>query len=528
MDASGTPTLPGRARASPTAATPGYPDDIRQLLTMGQQRSFSLMDFHESTTTQSAKAMRLSLNKLVSQIHEENENERFAHEMDAFFQLFTRYLAESVKGNKLNWEKIKTPASDQIILYDTLTPVEPPKKRDYLSKLAVLKLNGGLGTTMGCVGPKSTIEVRNGMSFLDLTVRQIQYLNSQHSVNVPLILMNSFNTDEETNRVIQKYQGQNVEIKTFNQSRFPRIVKETLQPLPTRPHGHEGLWYPPGHGDIYESLTNSGLLDELLSQGIEYVFVSNIDNLGATVDTTILQHAIDTDSEFVMEVTDKTKADIKGGTLIDYDGNIRLLEIAQVPPEHVDDFKSIKKFKIFNTNNLWISLKAIKRQVEEQNLNLEIIVNAKTTDTGEKVLQLETAVGAAIKHFRGAHGVNVPRSRFLPVKSCSDLFLITSDLYVLRHGELVLNPKRPFSSVPNVKLGDHFKKVQQFLSRFAGPPHILELDHLTVTGDVTFGHDVTLRGTVIIVANHGERIDVPSGSILEDKVVSGNLRILDH
>ncbi len=164
----------------------------------------------------------------------------------------------------------------------------------------------------------------------------------------------------------------------------------------------------------------------------------------------------------------------------------------------MDDFKSIKKFKIFNTNNLWISLKAIKRVVQEHSLSLEVIVNNKTVDTGEKVIQLETAVGAAIKHFKNAHGVNVPRSRFLPVKSTSDLFLITSDLYSLNHGELIVNPMRQFTSVPLVKLGDHFKKVQHFMARFQSPPHILELDHLTVTGDVTFGHDVVLRGLYLV------------------------------
>jgi len=78
-----------------------------------------------------------------------------------------------------------------------------------------------------------------------------------------------------------------------------------------------------------------------------------------------------------MEVTDKTRADVKGGTLINYEGKVRLLEIAQVPPDHVDEFKTISKFKIFNTNNLWVSLKAIKRVVEKKELNLEIIVNPK-------------------------------------------------------------------------------------------------------------------------------------------------------
>lgn len=254
---------------------------------------------------------------------------------------------------------------------------------------------------------------------------------------------------------------------------------------------------------MFESLLNSGLLDQLISQGKEYLFVSNVDNLGATVDVNILNHMVETNAEFIMEVTDKTKADIKGGTLIDYEGQIRLLEIAQVPSEHIEDFKSIKKFKIFNTNNLWINLKAVKRVLDESSMELEIIVNNKTTDSGEKVIQLETAVGAAIKHFHGAHGINVPRSRFLPVKSTSDLFLVTSNLYSLNHGELVMNPKRMFVTVPLVKLGDHFKKVNNFLARFQSIPNILELDHLTVTGDVTFGSKVELRGTVIIVANHG-------------------------
>eukprot|EP00834_Sanchytrium_tribonematis_P000753 NODE_14_length_51535_cov_1.125049.p31 type:complete len:229 gc:universal NODE_14_length_51535_cov_1.125049:30293-29607(-) len=228
-----------------------------------------------------------------------------------------------------------------------------------------------------------------------------------------------------------------------------------------------------------------------------------------------------------MEVTDKTKADVKGGTLIDYDGHVRLLEIAQVPGKHVDDFKSIKKFKIFNTNNLWMNLKAINRLVQNNEFDMEIIINQKSYND-EAVIQLETAVGAAIKHFEGAHGVNVPRSRFLPVKSTGDLFLVTSDLYQLNHGQLTLSPKRLFGTIPIIKLSEHFKKVNEYLNRFKNPPKILDLDHLTVVGDVYFGSNVVLGGTVIIVANQGQRIDIPSGSILEDKVVSGNLRILDH
>ncbi|RIA84142.1 UTP--glucose-1-phosphate uridylyltransferase family [Glomus cerebriforme] len=487
--------------------------------------TLSAMDFQSATLGVAAKSMRNELNKMSHSIQDMKSRRAFQNEMDNFFNLFTRYLSEKSKGAKLDWDKVKEPSPEQIIPYKKLSKCDNP---EYLNKLAVLKLNGGLGTTMGCVGPKSAIEVRDGMTFLDLSVRQIEYLNSKYDVNVPFILMNSFNTDEETKRIVHKYSSHKISLLTFNQSRYPRINKESLLPMPRSPEDDISKWYPPGHGDLFESMYNSGILDQLISEGKEYLFVSNVDNLGAVVDLNILQYMVEEDAEFLMEVTDKTKADIKGGTLIDYEGTVRLLEVAQVPPEHMDEFKSIKKFRIFNTNNLWVNLKAIKRINDEKELNLEVIVNNKTLENGEKVIQLETAVGAAIKHFKNAHGINVPRNRFLPVKSTSDLFLVTSDLYSLNHGELKMNPKRLFQTVPLVKLGDEFKKVANFLSRFQSIPSILELDHLTVTGDVRFGAGVELKGTVIIVANHGSRIDIPPHSLLENKVVSGNLVLLEH
>ncbi|KAI8972750.1 UTP--glucose-1-phosphate uridylyltransferase-domain-containing protein [Pilobolus umbonatus] len=485
----------------------------------------SALNFQDANNAVAAKTMRAELQRLSGLVPDMHERKLFQENMNGFFELFTRYISERSKRDNLDWDRIQSPSKEQIKPYHDLPSTTSASD---LTKLAVLKLNGGLGTTMGCVGPKSAIEVRDNMTFLDLSVRQIEYLNKNHKVDVPFILMNSFNTDEETKRIVQKYANHNVKIMTFNQSKHPRINKESLLPVARSPNSSIENWYPPGHGDLYESLFSTGLLDELLGQQKEYLFVSNIDNLGATVDINILNHMVKTGSEFIMEVTDKTKADIKGGTLIDYDGQVRLLEIAQVPEEHIEDFKSVKKFKIFNTNNLWINLKAIKRLMMDQSLTLDIIINNKTTDSGEKVIQLETAAGAAIKHFRNAHGINVPRTRFLPVKSTSDLFLVTSNLYSLIHGELVINPQRMFNTVPLVKLGKDFEKVQDFLRRFKTIPHILELDHLTVTGDVTFGSNVEFRGTVIIVANHGDRIDIPSGSVFENKVVTGCLRILDH
>jgi UTP--glucose-1-phosphate uridylyltransferase len=183
------------------------------------------------------------------------------------------------------------------VAYNTLTK---PKDSSNLSKLAVLKVNGGLGTSMGMhllrlveapllnsmpstgmTGAKSALEVKDDMTFLDLTVRQIEHLNTTERVDVPLILMTSFNTHEDTLRIIKKYANQQLRITTFNQSRYPRIFKETLLPCPKAAEDDKKNWYPPGHGDLYNALLHSGVLDQLIAEGKEYLFVSNSDNLGA-------------------------------------------------------------------------------------------------------------------------------------------------------------------------------------------------------------------------------------------------------
>lgn len=482
---------------------------------------------NKATINVAAAQMRNAVNKLSDSVKNRDERQAFEREMDNFFSMYQRYLVHTVKNEPLAWDRVQTPGPAQVVDYAS---VAQAGGENYLSKLAVLKLNGGLGTSMGCVGPKSIIEVRDGKSFLDLMVRQVEYLNRTYNADVPFILMNSFNTDADTDIIIEKYKGQDVNIMTFNQSRFPRIYKDTLLPLPESADDDDENWYPPGHGDLFESINRSGVLDQLISEGKEILFVSNGDNLGATVDFSILKYMSENNCEYIMELTDKTRADVKGGTLIDYDGQVQLLEIAQVPKEHVEDFKSIKKFKYFNTNNLWINLKAIKRLVSQDELQMEIIPNAKVIQKNgveQTVLQLETAIGAAIRYFSNARGINVPRSRFLPVKTCSDLLLVKSDLYSLVHGSLQMDNRR-FGGAPLIKLGGHFKKVSDFQERIRHMPRILELDHLTVTGNVYIGKNVTLKGTVIIVCEDGNKIQIPNGSVLENVVITGSLNILEH
>ncbi|KAI4321231.1 hypothetical protein MLD38_034637 [Melastoma candidum] len=441
-------------------------------------------------------------------------------EKSGFINLVARYL--SGEAQYIDWSKIKTPTDEVVVPYDSLAtvPEDSAATKALLDKLVVLKLNGGLGTTMGCTGPKSVIEVRNGLTFLDLIVIQIENLNSKYGCNVPLLLMNSFNTHDDTLKIVEKYTNSNVQIHTFNQSQYPRLVIEDFLPLPCKGQTGKDGWYPPGHGDVFPSLLNSGKLDILFSQGKEYVFVANSDNLGAIVDLKILNHLISNKNEYCMEVTPKTLADVKGGTLISYEGKVQLLEIAQVPDEHVNEFKSIEKFKIFNTNNLWVNLKAVKRLVEANALKMEIIPNPKEVD-GVKVLQLETAAGAAIKFFDNAIGINVPRSRFLPVKATSDLLLVQSDLYTLEDGFVIRNPARKNPTNPSIELGPEFKKVGNFLSRFKSIPSIIELESLKVSGDVWFGSGVILKGKVTISAKSGAKLEIPDGTVLENKQING-------
>ncbi|CAN6218661.1 unnamed protein product [Urochloa humidicola] len=451
----------------------------------------------------------------VAKLDQISENEKAG-----FISLVSRYL--SGEAEQIEWSKIQTPTDEVVVPYDTLAtpPEDLDETKKLLDKLVVLKLNGGLGTTMGCTGPKSVIEVRNGFTFLDLIVIQIESLNKKYGCSVPLLLMNSFNTHDDTQKIVEKYSNSNIEIHTFNQSQYPRIVTEDFSPLPSKGKAGKDGWYPPGHGDVFPSLNNSGKLDLLLAQGKEYVFVANSDNLGAIVDIKILNHLINNQNEYCMEVTPKTLADVKGGTLISYEGRVQLLEIAQVPDEHVNEFKSIEKFKIFNTNNLWVNLKAIKRLVEAEALKMEIIPNPKEVD-GVKVLQLETAAGAAIRFFDKAIGINVPRSRFLPVKATSDLLLVQSDLYTLDDGFVIRNPARTNPANPSIELGPEFKKVGNFLARFKSIPSIVELDSLKVSGDVWFGSGIILKGKVAITAKSGVKLEIPDGAVLENKDVNG-------
>jgi UTP--glucose-1-phosphate uridylyltransferase len=396
---------------------------------------------------------------------------------------------------------------------DDLPAGEPP-----LDQAVVVKLNGGLGTSMGMTRAKSLIEAKDGLTFLDVIVRQVLELRERSGARVPLVLMNSFYTHEEALAALGSEIASDVP-PDFVQHKEPKIRVDDLQPVEW-PDDPSLEWCPPGHGDLYTALLTSGMLERLLERGYRYAFVSNSDNLGAVLESRILAWMARERMPFAMEVTARTEADRKGGHIARRPGGGYLLrETAQTPDEDLAALQDISRHPYVHTNNLLIDLRALEAVMRERAgvLGLPLIVNRKTVDPGDRstpeVFQLETAMGAAIGVFDGARPVAVPRRRFSPVKTTEDLLALRSDAYVLGAGARVeLAPERD-GTPPVVDLDDdHYKLLRDFDARFpAGAPSLVGCERLAVEGDVTFGAGVVVRGAVTV---RGPR-RVADGTVLE-------------
>jgi UTP--glucose-1-phosphate uridylyltransferase len=390
-----------------------------------------------------------------------------------------------------------------------------------LDRAVVLKLNGGLGTSMGMTRAKSLIEAKDGQSFLDIIARQVLELRERTGARLPLVLMNSFYTHDDSLAALARHPDLAADVPAdFVQNKEPKILVDGLEPVEW-PDDPSLEWCPPGHGDLYTALLTSGMLDRLLEAGYRWAFMSNSDNLGAVLEPRILAWIAREEIPFVMEITDRTEADRKGGHIAQRpDGSGYLLrETAQTPREDLDALQDIGRHRYVNTNNLWVDLEALQRTLSERDgvLGLPLIVNEKTVDPGDKstpaVYQLETAMGAAIGAFDGARPVRVPRTRFSPVKTTEDLLALRSDAYVLTDDARVeLAPERE-GTPPVVDLDDeHYKLLRDFEARFAaGAPSLVGAERLAVEGDVEFGHDVVVRGRVRV---EGPR-RIEDGAVLE-------------
>ncbi len=397
---------------------------------------------------------------------------------------------------------------------------------EWVGRVAVVKLNGGLGTSMGLDRAKSLLPIRGDLSFLDLIARQIMALREEHGQAVPLLLMNSFRTEQDSLAALGPYSGLELEDVplSFLQHRIPKVLEATLEPAES-PGDPDLAWCPPGHGDLYTALVTSGALPRLLEAGIEVAFVSNADNLGAVLDLALLGYMVEKELGFLMEVADRTAADRKGGHLCRLaDGRLALRESAQCPPEEKAEFQDIERYRYFNTNNIWVNLRVLGRLLEEHDgvLPLPTIVNRKRLDPRDagspEVVQLESAMGAAISLFPDAAAVRVPRVRFSPVKTTDDLLAVRSDAYRLTPDwRVVLQADR--GAPPHVVLDPaYYKLVDEFERRFpSGPPSLHACDALDVQGDVTFGRQVIVRGRAQVAATKGPAA-VPDGAVLTGNV----------
>src|SRR4051794_17091004 len=317
-------------------------------------------------------------------------------------------------------------------------PEDEAGASEALDRAVVLKLNGGLGTSMGLDAPKSLLEGKEGLTFLDVIARQVLGLRSRFDARLPLVLMNSFATRDATLAALEKHPDIAADVPIdFVQNKIPKLRADDLEPA-SWPDNPDLEWTPPGHGDLYTALVGSGMLQMLLDAGYRYAFVSNSDNLGAVLEPRILAWFAREEIPFLMEAADRTEADRKGGHIArGPGGGLVLRESAQTPDDDMDAFQDVRRHRFFNTNTLWVNLRALADLLERQGgfLGLPMIANDKTADpsakSSTKVIQVETAMGAALGVFDGAQAIRVPRRRFAPVKTTNDLLSVRSDAYVL-------------------------------------------------------------------------------------------------
>ena len=365
--------------------------------------------------------------------------------------VFAHYYAEAAAGvTGMIPESTISPLTDPPQLSDAA--VDPDAARAAIARTVIIKLNGGLGTSMGLDQAKTLLPVREGLTFLDLIVQQIKAARAQYDAPLPLLFMNSFRTRADTLAHLERYPDLAVDGLPidFVQNAEPKITADTFEPVEW-PADPTLEWCPPGHGDVYTALVGSGVLDALLAAGMKYASISNGDNLGAAPDAELAGWFAGTGAPYAAEICPRTINDRKGGHLAvrNADGQLILRDTAQTPADDMDFFTDEHRHPYFHTNNLWFDLLRLRELLTARNsvLGLPLIRNERTVDpsdaTSTKVIQVESAMGAAVEVFEGATAICVGRDRFLPVKTTNELLLLRSDVYELNsEGKLVARSEK--------------------------------------------------------------------------------------
>jgi len=432
---------------------------------------------------------------------------------------FAYYYKKVVTGETglISDKDIRPVSSDEIEGADQVREYAAAGRK-VLKNAVIIKLNGGLGTSMGLTRAKSLLKIKNSKTFLEIILMQAE------RYDVLLALMNSFSTHDDTLAALSRIKP-SVSPLLFLQNKFPKILQENFGPA-TWPKNPEQEWNPPGHGDIFSAIYTSGMLKTLLDRGIVYAFISNSDNLGATMDESLLGYFADNRFPFMMEVAPRTPSDIKGGHIARHkEGRLILREAAQCPKDEIDAFQDIKLYGFFNTNNIWINLKDLEKLIEKHGtVNLPMIRNPKTLDPRDEnspgVYQVETAMGAAISLFEGAAAIKVPVSRFFPVKTCNDLLAVRSDRLVFTEdNNLILNPNRRSDNI-NIDLDPkYFGKIDLFDERFVDEaPSLIDCESLTIKGDIRLESNVTIKGRVVIKNSGKSQAVIKEGVVIDEDV----------
>ncbi len=428
---------------------------------------------------------------------------RAAGANDPAIDVFSHYYGEASSG------------ATGLIPEDTIAPLTDPPQlsavdvdertaREAIARTVIIKLNGGLGTSMGLDRAKTLLPVREGLTFLDLIVRQITAAREAYEAPLPLLFMNSFRTRQDTLDYLERYPDLPVAglPVDFLQNAEPKLTADTLDPVEW-PADPTLEWCPPGHGDVYTALVGSGVLDALLAAGMKYASIANGDNLGAGPDAQLAGWFAASGAPYAAEICPRTVNDRKGGHLAirKSDGQLILRDTAQTPSDEMDYFTDEHRHPYFHTNNLWIDLEQLKSALQSRGavLGLPLIHNVKTVDpadsTSPKVIELETAMGAAIEVFPGATAIAVPRARFQPVKTTNELLLLRSDVFDLgEDGRLT----QTVDELPRVDLdGRYYKLIDDFQNRVEVAPSLRAARSFVVAGDWTFDRPVAVEGEAV-------------------------------
>lgn len=277
-------------------------------------------------------------------------------------------------------------------------------------QVAAVVLAGGMATRFGGV-VKAGVEVLDGLSFLDLKLRDLEQLARRLDTRITVLLMTSFATDEEVGQRAQPWNTGALQVETFAQ--FVSLRMTATGELFRDPAGRPSL-YAPGHGDLVPALQRAGLIARLREQGVQHLFMSNVDNLAATLDPAVVGAHLRGRVSLTFEVAELLAGD-KGGVPARVDGRLQVIEALRYPAGFVES-----SIPWFSTNSLMLELAELHREFPLDWFRVTKEV------AGQPAIQFERLVNQ-LTAFVSSQALAIERvgadCRFLPVKDPAELRL---------------------------------------------------------------------------------------------------------